>query len=391
MAMTPADWQALADAAKAGGTTYLESLAAQSANIAAEQAAAVGGLPGVPTGTTAVPNNLGPTSTSSSVGQDAINAVQSQYPNLAWLLSVPEVAPLIIQAAQTNMDPTVFQAEFESSNWYKTAGQSVRNWIAEVETDPAQAQSDLAAQESSLFATISSLGVGALPQQVVWLAQQSLAFGWTDQQIKDHIANYTKYDASGKAFLSINGIQAGGGQPGELQANVDSIHAEAAKYLVPISQSTAQSFATSLANGTMDTAGVDAYMQQQAASLYPSIAGAIKQGITPADYVTPYKEVAAQLLGISPNAIDMTQQKWNRALSAPGKDGVPTAMSLYDWQQLLMKDPQYNYMNSVNAKDRASSIAQGLGEMFGRVASGPAGSTAFSNAGAPRMAGVPIT
>lgn len=389
--MTAADWQALADAKAAGGSQYLEALAAQSQAIAAEQQAMIGGLPGVPGGTLAVPNNVSATSTSSSVGQDAINSVQTAFPNLAWLLSVPEVAPLIIQAAQTNMDPSVFQAEFESTNWYKQSSQSVRNWIAEVETDPAQGTADLQAQESSIFATLSQLGVGALPQQVVWLAQQSLAFGWTPQEIKDHISNSTKFNSAGQAFLSINGISAAGGQAGTLQASIDTIHSDAAKYLVPISQSTAESFANSMANGTMDQSGVDAYLQQQAASLYPSIAGAIKQGITPADYVTPYKEVAAQLLGVSPNSIDMTQQKWNRALTAPSKDGTPQAMSLYDWQQLLMKDPQYNYMKSINAKDRASSIAQGLAEMFGRVASGPSGSTAFSNAGAPRIPGVPIT
>lgn len=388
-AMTPADWQALADAAKAGGTQYLEALYAQSQAIAAEQQQMIGGLPGIPGGPGVSGN--GATSTSSSVGQDAINAVQQQYPNLAWLLSVPEVAPLIIQAAQTNMDPAQFQAEFESTNWYKSSSDTVRNWITEVETNPGQANADLSAQESAIYATVSQLGLGALPQQIVWLAQQSLAFGWTDQEIKDHIANYTQFNAQGQAFLSINGITAGAGTPGELQANINSINTEAAKYLVPISASTAQAFAKSLANGTMDTAGVDAYMAQQATSLYPSIAGAIKQGITPADYVTPYKEVAAQLLGISPNAIDMTQSKWNRALTAPGPGGVPNAMSLYDWQQTLMQDPQYGYMNSVNAKDRASSIAQGLGEMFGKSPSGPAGSTAFSQAGAPRMAGVPIT
>lgn len=391
MAMTQADWQALADAKAKGGTQYLEALAAQSQAIAAEQAQLVGGIPGAPSSTYTA-QGAGAVSTATSVGNDAINAVQAQYPDLAWLLSVPEVAPLIIQAANTNMDPNAFKAEFESTNWYKTSSQSVRNWIAETQTDPAQAQSDLQAQESTIFATISTLGVGALPQQVTWLAQQSLAFGWTDQQIKDHISSSIQYDKAGNPFLSINGISAAGGTtPGTLQADASSIQAEAAKYLVPISDTTAQSFSKALANGTMDVSGVDAYLQSQAESLYPSISAAIKSGVTPADYVSPYKEVAAQLLGVSPNSIDMTQAKWNRALSQPGQGGVPQAMSLYDWQQLLMQDPQYQYMNSINAKDRASSIAQGLGEMFGKVASGPAGSTAFSAAGAPRIAGVPIT
>jgi hypothetical protein len=247
----------------------------------------------------------------------------------------------------------------------------------------------MAAQRSALRATLMTMGLQPNDQQLSLLASQSLALGWTDQEVKDNIAQNIKANPDGSFSFNYAGVTTGGGG-GSLGESVYQIQAEAAKYLVPISGSTAQSFATALAQGTMDMQGVDAYMQQQASSLYPSIAGAIKAGITPADYVTPYKEVAAQLLGVAPNSIDMTQSKYSRALSAPGPGGVPTAMSLYDWQQTLMKDPQYGYMRSVNAQDRASSIAQGLGEMFGRVASGPSGSTAFSAAGAPRIPGVPI-
>lgn len=381
--MSPADWAALQAAmAQPGGAAYLQALAAQ-------QAQELNGLPGMSGGTPGAPGTSG----QFTVGQDAITAVETQYPNLAWLLAVPSVAPLIVQAAQSGMDLASFQAEFESTGWYKTASQSVRNWIAEVETDPAQAQSDMQAQESSLRATLTGMGVAYTQSQLMTLAQQSLAMGWTPQQVKDQITQGLTANADG-TFTWNYGAQVGptsGSTFGTLQASVNSINAEAAKYLVPISPSTAQAFAKSLADGTMDTAGVDAYLQAQASSLYPSIAGAIKAGITPADYVTPYKEVAAQLLGVDPNSIDMTQQKYSRALSTPGEGGVPTAMSLYDWQQLLMQDPQYGYKNSVNAKDRASSIAQGLAEMFGRAPAGPAGSTAFTSAGAPRIPGVPIT
>lgn len=406
MAMTQADWAALAQMKAAGLTEAdVQALAAQSPGAQLAAAVAAGGgayltalnaqkqaeLAGLPVSGGSVGGQPG-TSTASVVGQDAISAVQAAYPDLAWLLNVPDVAPLIVQAAQQGMGEAEFKAKFESTGWYQTTSQSVRNWIAEVETDPAQANADMQAQKSALAATLAQLGVGYTDQQLTELAQQSLAMQWSDQQIKDNITQHLVANANGTytwTYGSING-PAGSGT-GTLQASMAAINAEAAKYLVPISSSTVQSFAMAMADGSMDQAGVDAYLQAQATSLYPSIAGAIKAGITPADYVTPYKEVAAQLLGVSPNAIDMTNPKYNRALSAPGPNGVPTAMSLYDFQQLLMQDPQYGYMNSINAKDRASSIAQGLAEMFGKAPSGPAGSTAFSAAGAPRMPGVPIT
>ena len=262
----------------------------------------------------------------------------------------------------------------------------------DLETDFRQAQADQAAQESSINATLQSLGLNATPQQISALATQSLVMGWTPQQIKDNVSKAIVANPDGTFSFNYAG-QTSGASPGggTMGATMQSIQAEAGKYLVPISNSTAQSFAQAIAQGTMDPTAVDSYLAQQAESMYPSIAAAIKQGITPADYVTPYKEVAAQLLGVDSNAIDMSKPQYARALSAPGPGGVPTAMSLYDWQQTLMTDPQYHYNDSINAKDRASSIAQGLGEMFGKTPSGPSGSTAFSAAGAPRIAGVPIS
>jgi hypothetical protein len=337
------------------------------------------------------PGTLAATSTSSSIGQDAINMVQSQYPNLAWMLTVPELAPLIVQWAQSGTDPTSAEAQFESTQWYQQKSDAVRSYIQNVFTDPGQVAADIGAQQSAIGATLTALGLQPTTQQLTLLAESSLAQGWTEQQIKQEIAQSITPNADGTFQFTFGGISTPVNTAGTLQSDVQSVQAEAAKYLVPVSQSTLDSFSLALAQGTMDPAGVTAYLENQAQSLYPSIAGAIKAGITPADYVTPYKEVAAQLLGISPNAVDMTQSKWNRALSTPGPGGQPTAMSLYDWQQLLMQDPQYGYTNSVNAKDRASSLAQGLGEMFGKSASGPAGSTAFTAAGAPAIAGVPIT
>ena len=306
----------------------------QPPNIAAQQASELSGLPGAPGLTPST--SPAATSTANTIGQDVLNTIYTNFPNLAWLLNVPSVAPLLIQAAQTGMGADQFNAAFESTAWYQQNSQSVRNWIAEVETDPAKAQADLQAQESSINATMAGLGLRPTPQQIQSFAQQSLAMGWTDQQIKDNIAAGIHAGDNGTFTFTYGGATTTSGTSGTLEANISSIQASAAKYLVPVSPTTVDSFAIALSQGTMDPTGVDAYFQTQAESMYPSIAGAIKAGITPADYVTPYKEVAAQLLGVAPASIDMTKPQYARALSAPGPGGVPTAMSLYDWQQLLM-------------------------------------------------------
>jgi hypothetical protein len=379
--MTQADWAALAAAGRAGGTAYLEG-AAHQANTLLE---GVGGVPNAP-----LPSAQA-LSTQYNVGQDAISAVESQFPTLSWMLLIPELGPMIIQWAQQGVDAASAEAQFEGTAWYQQHSDSVRKWIAEANTDPAQALSDLQAQDSSVRATLLSLGLAPTQDQVNALARASLAQGWTDQQLKDTIAGSIKPGPNGTFTFTYGGQTTPVGQAGTLESSVQGVQNEAAKYLVPISNSTAESFARSLVQGTMDPSGVTAYFQHQASSLYPSIAGAIKAGITPADYVTPYQEVASQLLGVPAKSIDMTAPKYNKALSAPGPGGVPVAMSLYDFQNMMMRDPQYNYTHSVNAKDRASSLAQGIGELFGRTPAGPSGSTAFGQAGAPRIPGVPIS
>ena len=382
MTMTQDDWAALASAAQQGGTQYLEALAAQQAQIQQQKQGLTAGIPGAPG-----PNFV------AGIDAQAVSDVQAAYPDLAWMLNVPELAANIVQWAQSGEPETVVAAQLGSNPWYASHQDSIRKWINQVYQDPASANADLQAQESAISATLQQMGLPNTPDQVRQFAQQSLAMGWTDQQIKDEISqNITPGQTAGQFSWNYGGISAqGAGMTGNLLVNSQNIRAEAGKFLVPISDSTVSQFAINIANGTMDIQAVTAYMQQQAESLYPSIKGAIAAGTDPSTYVTPYKEVAAQLLGVDPGVIDMTNKKWNRALSQPGPDGQPVAMSLYDWQQLLMKDPQYNYNHSINAKDRASSIAQGLGEMFGRAPSGPAGSTAFAAAGAPRIAGAPIT
>ena len=379
--MSAADWAALKAAGQQGGTAYLTE-SAHEANTLLE---GVGGVPN------AQLPSAPALSSQYGVGQDAIAAVESQFPTLSWMLLIPELGPMIIKWAQEGTDAATAEAQFEGTTWYQQHSDATRKWISEANTDPAQALADLQAQDSAVHATLTGLGLKPTQDQVNALARASLANGWTDQQLKDVISGSIHPGPNGTFTFTYGGATVPVGASGTLMSSVQGVQAEASKYLVPVSQSTLQSFATALTTGTMDPAGVTAYFQQQASSLYPSIAGAIKAGITPSDYVTPYKEVAGQLLGVPSASIDMTQPKYNKALSAPGVGGVPVAMSLYDFQQMLMKDPQYNYTASVNAKDRASSLAQGIAEMFGRTPSGPSGSTAFAQAGAPRITGVPIT
>ena len=106
--MTAEDWAALADAGKTpGATAYLEGLASQ------KNAMLTG------TGMVGTQNQPG-------AGQPTVSGQFQCWPGrhhsggerltppLAWLLSVPELGPLIVQWAQQGLDPAAAEAQSSS-------------------------------------------------------------------------------------------------------------------------------------------------------------------------------------------------------------------------------------------------------------------------------------
>ena len=126
MTMTSADWTDLQAAGAAGGTSYLEALNQQ------KQQALAGLPPGTAPGSTGATGS-GASSTAYTIGQDAINQVQNMYPNLAWMLDIPSVGPLLVQWAQEGVDPNTAVSMLQSTSWYQTNSDAVRKWVSEVE------------------------------------------------------------------------------------------------------------------------------------------------------------------------------------------------------------------------------------------------------------------
>lgn len=424
--------------------------------------------------------------------------IRSNFPQYAWLLSIPNAYQFMHDAASSGDPATYMDTHLGSQQWYQDIGPNFFNLIQNEAQNPSAAASTMQEEMASVRQTFTQLGLQPTDQQLQTFAYQALAQDWqahpeleqqaiagTVQANADgtfSVKNFTVDPGSGKlvdtfvgptgqvsvdyhdfqttldpsyiqrGFVTSVGTVAGpGGQmanspgwitgapvyamvgsqlqmvnpadmaagtqiytlpnfvgvqgqaqagapstmTGELQTLEQAYKATAADYMVPTSdQGAAQYVAQLVGSGLQGTAINDqlkTYFQTQAKSLYPTMAAAIDAGITPKAYTAPYQAVAAQLLGVPPDSINMMDPKYIRAVTQKDpKTGMPTAMSLFDWQQTLMSDPTYNYTSSQNAKDRASSLAQGIAEMFGRSASGPAGSTAFNAAGAPAISGAPI-
>jgi hypothetical protein len=97
--------------------------------------------------------------------------------------------------------------------------------------------------------------------------------------------------------------------------------------------------------------------------------------------IQPYNTITAQYTGKDPAAlqapgVDPTSP--NYAFLQGGNDpktGAPTMMTMDQWKQKLMQDPQYGFQNTQGAKNMASDFASAVLNEFGVVNTGSVGSS----------------
>lgn len=111
----------------------------------------------------------------------------------------------------------------------------------------------------------------------------------------------------------------------------------------------------------------DLHGRQLASQLYPALAPLVKQGYTTQQVLDPYKTAAANILGTSPDAINLTDPEWAGILKNP--DGVLPSMD--QMRAIVMQDPKFNWADSQDARTKYSSMAQTLVSTWGKVGGGP--------------------
>ena len=135
------------------------------------------------------PVNAPATSTANTVGQDAYNYVETNYPQFAWMLLVPELASVINAIANNGItDANQIQGMLQNTTWWRTQSADVRNWYQLEIQDPATAQEQIQAASQNIQTTADELGVRLTQAQLTSLAFAQQMNGWSDVETKNHIA-----------------------------------------------------------------------------------------------------------------------------------------------------------------------------------------------------------
>lgn len=285
---------------------------------------------------------------------EVMSLIQSQYPALWPLINKPGVLDVLTQAVENNWNQARLQAALEATPYFQQTPEGQRQIDVLAATDPATYQQRANNYATIIHNTMAQLG---LPDPGLPFLASAMFNNWDESQIRMHMV---AQDLQGGPSQ----LQGGGGQIGDEMA---TLRGQANNYGLPMSDQSLFSYAAQIAGGQLTTEDFNAYVQNQAASLYPTIAPAIQRGITVRQYVAPYLEIARQELGIDPTTVDLTQPQWNVMLDSKQQDGTRAPMTLSDWTRTIRSDPQYGYDNTTGARTQAAQFATQILNQFGNI------------------------
>lgn len=299
-----------------------------------------------------------PTQSGASAEQIAI----SRYGLFASYLNDPEWGPIIRQAATDGRDEAWLEGQLSQTNKWKTTSDTARQFDFTATTDPATAQAQIQQSLFSIRAYARSNGIVLDDNTLNQLATANARLGWSADEMHAMVGAHFTY-VSGQA-------------EGAAGADVASFKKIASDYGVPVSDATLGGFVTAVVQGNATPDDFTSWITATAKTMYPTIAKQLDGGLTTTQLFDPYRQQAAKTLGITPDSIDLSDPKWNRAFTAPpsdpnaaGQAGAATGapMNMWQWDQTIKSDGQYGYRFTQDAQDQKATILDALGKTFGKI------------------------
>jgi hypothetical protein len=310
-----------------------------------------GGPGGVVPGAEVAPADTG-------VPKDWETAAAEMYPEYyAIVKNVPEIAELLKRYVNEGWSEQKFQAELRATNWWKTTTASARQWDTASALDPATYQTRVDEAAAAINQEALGYGIRLSDEELQKLALDSLRLGWGTQTITNAIGmRATEGGTAGATQL----------REGYYGQNVRQI---AARYGVTLADETFNSFVNRIAVGDESFDSFQDYTLTIAKALYPALNSQFDAGLTFEDAVAPYRQIAASTLELNPNDIDFMDPKWVTPITymPDPQTGEQRLMNLTEWGKELRTNRAYGYEFTENAKNKAYSVVETLGNLFGRI------------------------
>lgn len=279
--------------------------------------------------------------------------VAAQYGYMAAYMKDPEVGPILAKAAQKGWNAGELLSALQKTHWWQRTSQTARQMQSLQREDPASYREQFTQQQTQVQALAQSMGITIPKGRLNHLTTTALWSGWSNLQIQEAVGAEFRY-------------KPGASYAGTAGADIQKFKKLAADYLVPLADQTVGSWTKQALQGKINPDDFTGYLSAQAKTLFPWMAHAIDAGVTPTQYLDPYRQAAAQTLEVDPNAINFQDPKWMGLVqTVDPKTGQRTESGLANAMTTMRTNPVYGFDRTQGARDQASAFAASLAHQFG--------------------------
>lgn len=273
----------------------------------------------------------------------------------AYFVDIPEVWNALKDVVKSGKGAGGLEPALEGTAFWQQNNAAARNWYVRQKADPAQTAADVAQQTQAIQGIAQQAGLTLDPERAQEMAQSYLRYGWTQTDLQRAIGAEWHYDPTTK----------------NQAAAVTKMKADAQNWLVPLSDQAIQTWGQGLISGTVSQDQYSQYLRDNAKSLMPQLTTLIDQhqgdpNFSVSTFADPYKQQAANMLGIQPDQIDLNDSKWRKALdTVDPKTGERRIMSLGEWESTIKTDATYGYDKTANGINDGLQLASALKTSMG--------------------------
>lgn len=204
-------------------------------------------------------------------------------------------------------DTTKLNATLQNTNWYRATQSTVRQYTINKSADPATLEATIGQSVAELRAKTLASGVTLSDTTLRTLAENKLKFGWSEQQTANAIGSETVATARLGGPQAVADLRKGSVGTG-LRAIADN-------YAQKPTDTMLDMWVAEVMQGTKTQEQFTDLMKTQASTQYRSLAPLIEKGQDVKTAVSMYTNAAQNVLGVDPNTVDWSQDKWNKALN----------------------------------------------------------------------------
>lgn len=287
------------------------------------------------------------------MAKDKINRdkIEEEYGlSFALFKSSPELMKLLRQAVAHSWTAQKFQVELRQTDWFKKHSDVWRQNMALKYSDPTTYKERLGNSLTAVQNLAGAFGASLSRQAMKRLAERALLFGWSEDQIRDVLANHVLPSDAGHYEGQLSGIET-------------ALRNTALRNGVRLGDDQVKRWMREIVRGNSSQEQYETFIRDVAAKTFAAYGDQIKGGMDMADLASPYIQSMSEILEVNPASVDLYDRTIRRALSFKNDKGEQVPMSITDFEDSLRQDKRWQFTK--NAKDQALGYTQAIARMWG--------------------------